>query len=174
MTTIVVVLHVLVCFVLMLTVLLQPGKSGGMGAAFGGGGNTGSVFGGAGASGFLRKITVGAAGLFMLTAMTLAWVSSSAGTEGSDAVQRYIAQEREAKEIKERIKRASLQPDAGAATGDASIVTDALASSDAGTPVVDAGNTAASDANANNVKTSVDGGAAPAKSPLDGAVETSP
>ena len=37
MSTIVTIVHVLVCIFLMLTVLLQAGKGGGMGAAFGGG-----------------------------------------------------------------------------------------------------------------------------------------
>ena len=35
METLVTILHVLVCIFLMLTVLLQAGKGGGMGAAFG-------------------------------------------------------------------------------------------------------------------------------------------
>ena len=47
MTTFITVIHVIVCVFLMLTVLLQSGKGGGMGAAFGGG-NTGRVFGGSG------------------------------------------------------------------------------------------------------------------------------
>ena len=49
MSTLVTILHVVVCLFLMLTVLLQQGKGGGMGGAFGGS-NAGSVFGGAGAS----------------------------------------------------------------------------------------------------------------------------
>ena len=47
MSTLVTILHVVVCLFLMLTVLLQQGKGGGMGGAFGGS-NAGSVFGGAG------------------------------------------------------------------------------------------------------------------------------
>ncbi len=56
MSTLVTVLHVIVCLFLMLTVLLQSGKGGGMGAAFGGG-NAATVFGGSGASGFLKRLT---------------------------------------------------------------------------------------------------------------------
>ena len=56
MSTLLLVLHVIVCLFLMLTVLLQQGKSGGMGGAFGGG-NAATVFGGSGASTFLRKLT---------------------------------------------------------------------------------------------------------------------
>ena len=65
MSTLITILHVIVCLFLMLTVLLQSGKGGGMGGAFGGG-NAGTVFGGSGASSFLRKLTAGAATIFML------------------------------------------------------------------------------------------------------------
>jgi preprotein translocase subunit SecG len=70
------VLHVMVCFFLVLIVLIQPGKSGGLGAAFGGGGAT-QVFGGRGAGNFLSKTTWICAGLFFVTSMTLAYISSS-------------------------------------------------------------------------------------------------
>ena len=36
MSTLITILHVIVCLFLMLTVLLQSGKGGGMGGAFGG------------------------------------------------------------------------------------------------------------------------------------------
>lgn len=75
MTTFVVVLHVLVSLLLVLTVLLQPGNKGGMGAAFGGGGG-GTVFGGRGANTFLAKLTAGSAFVFMLTSFSLVYLSS--------------------------------------------------------------------------------------------------
>jgi preprotein translocase subunit SecG len=74
MSTLVTVLHIIVCLFLMLTVLLQSGKSG-MGGAFGGG-NTQTVFGGGGASSFLRRLTAGAGTLFMVTSMVLAFIAS--------------------------------------------------------------------------------------------------
>jgi len=74
MSTLITILHVCVCLFLMLTVLLQQGKSG-MGGAFGGS-SAGTVFGGAGASSFLRKLTAIAATIFMITSMILAYVAS--------------------------------------------------------------------------------------------------
>ena len=75
------ILHVIVCLFLMLTVLLQAGKGGGMGAAFGGGSSMGTVFGGSGAGNFLRRLTVGAAIIFMVTSTALveSEVASRAG-----------------------------------------------------------------------------------------------
>ena len=104
MSTLITVLHVLVCLFLMLTVLLQSGK-GGMGAAFGGGGGTQTVFGGSGAGSFLRKLTVAAAVIFMLTSMTLAWLSSRTGT---DALKRYSAQQRRAAQLKKQARENAL------------------------------------------------------------------
>lgn len=70
------VLHVLVCLFLVLVILIQPGKSGGLGAALGGAGAQ-QVFGGRGAGTFLSKVTWGCAVTFFLTSMTLAYMSSS-------------------------------------------------------------------------------------------------
>jgi preprotein translocase subunit SecG len=89
MTTLLTVLHVIVCLFLMLTVLLQSGKGGGMGAAFGGG-NAATVFGGSGASTFLRKLTAGAVTVFMLDSMTLAFLASR---NSGDALEKFGEQE---------------------------------------------------------------------------------
>jgi preprotein translocase subunit SecG len=70
------IVHISVCLFLMLVVLLQQGKGGGMGAAFGGGA-TQQVFGGRGAGNILTRATAICAGIFMLTSVTLAYVSSS-------------------------------------------------------------------------------------------------
>lgn len=67
------VAFIIICFTLIITVLLQPGKSGGLGAAFGGGGST--VFGASGGTSTFRKITTGAAILFMLLSLLLAFLS---------------------------------------------------------------------------------------------------
>jgi preprotein translocase subunit SecG len=72
------VLHIIVCLFLVLIVLIQPGKSGGIGAALGGAGAQ-QVFGGRGAGNFLSKLTWASAGTFFLTSMTLAYLSSSTG-----------------------------------------------------------------------------------------------
>jgi preprotein translocase subunit SecG len=70
------VIHVLACTFLMLVVLIQPGKSGGLGALSGAGAQ--QVFGGSGAGNFLTKTTWATAGIFFATSMTLAYLSSSA------------------------------------------------------------------------------------------------
>ena len=71
------VLHILACAFLILVVLLQPGKSGGLGAF--GGGAAQQVFGGRGATSILTKITWWTAGVFFVTSVTLAYLSSSTG-----------------------------------------------------------------------------------------------
>src|SRR5579859_5655558 len=70
------ILHVFVCCVLMFVVLLQQGRGGGLGAAFGGGAAS-QVFGGRGAGNILTKATAICATIFMLTSITLAYRSSS-------------------------------------------------------------------------------------------------
>jgi len=75
-TTLLEIVHIFVCFFLMLVVLLQQGKGGGMGAAFGGGA-TQQVFGGRGAGNILTRATAVCAGIFMLTSVSLAYVSSA-------------------------------------------------------------------------------------------------
>jgi len=75
LTTLVQVIHVIVCLFLILVILLQAGKGGGMGAAFGGAG-TQTVFGGRGAATFLSKVTAVMAFTFMLTSLLLAYWAS--------------------------------------------------------------------------------------------------
>jgi preprotein translocase subunit SecG len=74
MLTIITVIHVLVCFALILIVLLQAGKGAEMGAAFGGASQT--LFGSAGAMGFLSKLTTAAAVVFMITSLLLTFSST--------------------------------------------------------------------------------------------------
>src|SRR5688500_8349567 len=77
------VLHIFVCLMLMLVVLIQPGKSGGLGAALGGAGAQ-QIFGGRGAGNFLTRTTWIAATVFFLTSVTLAYVSTSTGDSLED------------------------------------------------------------------------------------------
>jgi len=68
-------LHILICFALILVILLQSGKGGGLaGGAFGGTAQT--VFGGRGATDFLTRATMVLGGAFFLTSLTLALMSS--------------------------------------------------------------------------------------------------
>jgi len=82
-----VVLHIFVCLMLMLVVLIQPGKSGGLGAALGGAGAT-QIFGGRGAGNFLTRTTWIAASIFFLTSVTLAYLSTSTGDSLEDLAKR--------------------------------------------------------------------------------------
>ncbi len=75
MNTFLIVLHVMVCIVLILVVLLQRGKGSDMGAALGGGGSN-TVFGSRGAGNFLTKLTTGAAIGFMLTSLSLSYLTN--------------------------------------------------------------------------------------------------
>ncbi len=70
-----VVVHVIACLFLMLVVLIQPGKSGGLGALTGAGAQ--QVFGGRGAGNFLTRTTWATAAIFFSTSITLAYLSSS-------------------------------------------------------------------------------------------------
>jgi len=71
---IITIIHVLVCFALILIVLLQAGKGAEMGAAFGGASQT--IFGSAGAMGFLSRLTTVAAVIFMITSLLLTFTST--------------------------------------------------------------------------------------------------
>lgn len=81
------IVHIFVCVVLMFVVLLQQGKGGGMGAAFGGA--TSQVFGGRGAGNILTRATAICAATFMLTSVSLAYLSSS----GDRALRDRVAAE---------------------------------------------------------------------------------
>lgn len=70
------VIHIVVSVLLIVVVLLQPGKSGDLGSIFGGG-TSDSVFGSSGAVPFLAKVTRGLAILFMLTSLTLGYFAAS-------------------------------------------------------------------------------------------------
>ena len=67
------ILHLFVCFFLILVVLLQTGKGADVAAAFGGTSQT--AFGARGASTLLSKLTTISAIVFMLTTFTLAMMS---------------------------------------------------------------------------------------------------
>jgi preprotein translocase subunit SecG len=71
----IVVLHVTTCVFLILIILIQPGRSGGMGALAGGAAQ--QVFGGRGAGNLLTKITWVTGSIFFLTSVTLAYLASS-------------------------------------------------------------------------------------------------
>ena len=85
MRPLLIVLHVIVCFVLILVVLLQAGRGASMGAAFGGASQT--IFGSSGAGTFLGKMTTVVAIIFMLTTLSLSYFSSG---KSSSVVKGYV------------------------------------------------------------------------------------
>lgn len=70
-------LHVVACLLLVLIILIQPGKSGGLGAL--GGAAATQVFGGRGAGNLLTRITWITAAIFFGTSLSLAYLSTSTG-----------------------------------------------------------------------------------------------
>lgn len=81
-------IHVLICGLLIVVVLLQSGKGGGLAGAFGGAGGIGAVFGGQSAATFLTKATRYLAIAFMLTSLVLALMVR--GTIGVGTIERGL------------------------------------------------------------------------------------
>src|ERR1700694_2353758 len=76
MTIALTILHILVSIFMIAVVLLQSGKGAEMGASFGSSGSQ-SVFGAGGGTTFLSKMTTGVAIIFMLTSLTLPYLSGN-------------------------------------------------------------------------------------------------
>jgi preprotein translocase subunit SecG len=70
MHTLVIIIHIIACFLMIGAILLQSGKGAEIGAAFGGSSQT--VFGSRGPANFLSKFTVVVAVVFMVTSLGLA------------------------------------------------------------------------------------------------------
>jgi len=71
--------HVIVCLALIGIVLIQGSSKGAeMGASFGGGSSQ-TVFGASGGQTLVHKLTTGAAIIFMLTSLTLAYFHNTPG-----------------------------------------------------------------------------------------------
>ncbi|MDR2443859.1 MAG: preprotein translocase subunit SecG [Deltaproteobacteria bacterium] len=81
MTTAITTIHIVVAFILMISVLLQSGKGSGLGAAFGGGSS--SVFGSRGPATLISRVTSVAAIIFMVTSLTLSIFAQGGGPTGS-------------------------------------------------------------------------------------------
>jgi len=74
MDTLLTIAHIIVCLFLVGIVLLQQGKGADIGASFGG--SSQSLFGSEGPVPLLNKITTAAAVIFMVTSLSLAYLSS--------------------------------------------------------------------------------------------------
>src|SRR5262245_52496977 len=120
------IIHVFVCMVLIAVVLLQQGKGGGMGAAFGGA--TTQVFGGRGAGNILTRATAICAAILMLTSVSLAYLSSS----GDRALKAKVAQEAGRHKDKGQLKERS--KDVAPATSESAAPSSAPSPSSTGAP----------------------------------------
>src|SRR5262245_38837250 len=74
----IVMFHILAALALILVVLLQVGKGQSIGAAFGGAGSSQTLFGSRGPAPFLSRLTTIAAAVFMVTSLSLAYLSAHA------------------------------------------------------------------------------------------------
>lgn len=83
--------HIFLCFSLILLVLIQNDKSGGLGGAFGGSAGGGGAFGGAGAATFITKATTRVAFVFMFVVLALNFVVS--GKDDTAAQNKSMLQE---------------------------------------------------------------------------------
>ena len=92
------ILYVFVCLFLILVVLLQSGKGGGLGSAFGG--SSTQIFGGAGAGNLLTRLTAVSAFLFMTLSVGLAFLSTS----GEQALDRAVREQAAAQEVAAEIE----------------------------------------------------------------------
>lgn len=82
MILLVTLIHIAVCFFLIVVILLQSGKSGDLAAAFGGQGSQ-TAFGPRGAATALSKATTWSTVLFMVTSITLSIFASRGGAAKS-------------------------------------------------------------------------------------------
>ncbi|HTR36597.1 MAG TPA: preprotein translocase subunit SecG [Bryobacteraceae bacterium] len=83
MVIVLTILHILICFFMIVVVLLQSGQAADLAGAFGGMGSQ-TAFGPRGSATILSKATTIAAALFMVTSMSLAILATRAAkTSGS-------------------------------------------------------------------------------------------
>ena len=78
------ILHVIICFFLVIVVLLQSGKAADLAGAFGGMGSQ-TAFGPRGSATILSKATTVAAALFVITSISLTIMASKTGGAGAAA-----------------------------------------------------------------------------------------
>lgn len=100
MTTLLVIIHVLICIILIVAVLLQSGKAADLAGAFGGAGSQ-TVFGPRGAGTLLSRITTVCAVLFMITSLAL-WFVSSKGAKSVIKEEKQTTQPAAVTETKQK------------------------------------------------------------------------
>ena len=70
--------HYVICITLVIVVLMQAGKSGGMAGIFGGGGSD-QIFNAPSGMSFMRKFTITLACIFIVTSLLLTKISTNMG-----------------------------------------------------------------------------------------------
>lgn len=93
MSAFLMVIHVFVCVFLIISILLQSSKGGGLAGMFGGGGGMGSVFGGRGAASFLSKVTLWLGVGFAVTSISIALMSLGSSSRQRSLVEQVMEQE---------------------------------------------------------------------------------
>jgi preprotein translocase subunit SecG len=104
MTIVLTIVHVIVCFFLVVVVLLQSGKAADLAGAFGGMGSQ-TAFGPRGSATVLSKATTIAAAVFMVTSLTLAILATRNATASGSVLEQ---------QQKKAVKTAPVQPGAPA------------------------------------------------------------
>ena len=94
MYTLLIVLFVFVCIVMIITILLQASKGGGLAGTFGGMGGSGGFLGARGAVSLLQKLTVGLAISYGVLCLIISLLSRPVETQPSDTQER-IRQEQQ-------------------------------------------------------------------------------
>lgn len=115
MVTLLTIVHITVCVFLILVVLLQAGKGGGMGIAFGGAGSQ-TVFGSSGAGNFLTRLTSITATIFIVTSLALAHYSSRQDSKRLQALAEKKAAEKKSDDEKAAKLKADMEKIRSAAT----------------------------------------------------------
>ena len=95
MSLLVTFFHVFVCLFLIISILLQSSKGGGLAGILGGGGGggMGNVFGGRGASSFLAKMTMYLGIAFAITALSIALLTKRSTSGSKSMVQQVMEKE---------------------------------------------------------------------------------
>jgi preprotein translocase subunit SecG len=90
MTILFTLVHIVVCFFLIVVVLLQSGKAADLAGAFGGMGSQ-TAFGPRGSATLLSKATTLAAAIFMITSLTLAILATRGAASSGSVLERQKA-----------------------------------------------------------------------------------
>jgi preprotein translocase subunit SecG len=90
MTIVLTIIHIVVCFFLVVVVLLQSGKAADLAGAFGGMGSQ-TAFGPRGSATVLSKATTIAAAVFMMTSLSLAILATRNAASSGSVLERQKA-----------------------------------------------------------------------------------